>query len=289
MKSASLELIARLASPTTSVAWLVKFTRTDAQVFGYTTLDAALLVAGVVYKANGAFKPSSIQSKSDLSVDNLSIDGILSSVDGDDITAEDIASGLWDNARIDVYVCDWKHPEYGAMQILRGTLGDVTMSGNQYTVDVRAMAEQLQKTRGRICSPQCDAILGDSRCGVNLAPFTVTGTVNATDGREMVHNTETTGKIPNYWKNGVLTWITGNNAGWKVEVRDSADDRIHLWENAPRTISVGDTFSVYPGCSHEIDVVLGCPKFGPGSALRFRGYPDVPGLDAIVKYGNATG
>src|SRR5271154_6411434 len=98
MKPISTALQSHLNGELTNLAYLVKITRQDGTIKGFTTFDQNLAVSGVTYKACGALTPSALESTSGLAVDNLEVTGIL---DSDDIAASDIEAGLYDNARID--------------------------------------------------------------------------------------------------------------------------------------------------------------------------------------------
>ena len=81
MKPISSALEAHLAGELTTLAYLVKITRTDGVIKGFTTFDQNLVISGVTYKADGALTPSALQSSSGLATDNLEVTGILNSAD----------------------------------------------------------------------------------------------------------------------------------------------------------------------------------------------------------------
>src|ERR1700690_1157128 len=134
MKPISIALQAHLNGELTTLAYLVKITRTDGVIKGFTTFDRNLTVSSVTYKAEGALTPSALESTSALSTDNLEVTGILNS---DDITATDIEKGLYDNARIDVYACNWTDLTQGTVQLRPGWLGQVGLAGGHYTAELR--------------------------------------------------------------------------------------------------------------------------------------------------------
>ena len=91
MKKISPALFAELCSQTCriSTAWLI--TRTDGQVFGFTTSDLEFTLDGVVYSPTNGFNPSAVVSKADLSVDNMEMQVLDSPV----ITESDLMGGKW--------------------------------------------------------------------------------------------------------------------------------------------------------------------------------------------------
>ena len=58
----STALQAHLDGELTTLAWLVKITRTDSVTKAFTTFDQNITLGGVTYKADGAFTPSALAS-----------------------------------------------------------------------------------------------------------------------------------------------------------------------------------------------------------------------------------
>jgi hypothetical protein len=85
-----------------------------------------------------------------------------------------------------------------------------------------------------------------------------------------------------FWRYATLTWLTGDNAGRSMEVRDHVQflsgGSFALVEQMTRKISVGDTY----------ELVIGCPKTRVACVSIFdnlnnyRGYPDMPTEDAAL-------
>lgn len=91
--------------------------------------------------------------------------------------------------------------------------------------------------------------------------------------------------VPGYYEQGVLTWLTGANAGVSMEVKawtGAPSDQMTLELAMPYPIAVGDTFKVTAGCDKTWRA---CISFN--NALNFRGEPFVPGQDAVLDYPNA--
>jgi len=69
---------------------LIKITRLDGTIIGFTTHDRNISIGGVTYQADGALTPSALQSTSSLATDNLDVTGILNSTDMTDADIEAI-------------------------------------------------------------------------------------------------------------------------------------------------------------------------------------------------------
>ena len=82
-----------------------------------------------------------------------------------------------------------------------------------------------------------------------------------------------------YFTGGLLTWLSGNNAGRQMEVRAYTVGSIELFEAMPEAVAIGDTYSVYAGCDKTLAICNS--KFGD-NYLNHRGFPHVPGIDAAL-------
>jgi uncharacterized phage protein (TIGR02218 family) len=278
MKSISTALQAHLDGELTTLAWLVKITRTDSVVKAFTTFDQNITVGGVTYKADGAFTPSALASTSNLSTDNLEVTGIL---DSTDITDADIEAGLYDQARIDMYVCNWADLTQGTLQLRRGWIGQLVRSGAHYVAELRGLHDLLQRPIGKYYTPECRYDLGDASCTINLAPMTVTGTVTTATGNISFTDTsriDASGQF-NY---GKLTWTSGANNGAAMDVKnwDLPSQTFTLWLPMANPIQIGDTYSVYPGCDKRFATCQN--KFS--NVINFGGFPYVPGVGNILQY-----
>ncbi len=280
MKPISAALQTHLDGELTTLAYLVKITRTDGAVKGFTTFDQNLTVGGVTYKADGAMTPSALQSTSGLATDNMEITGILNS---SDITETDIDNGLYDHARIDVYACNWADLTQGTVQLRRGWIGNIALSGGHYVAEMRGLHDLLQRPIGSYYTAECRYDLGDTNCTVNVAAVTVTGSVSAvTDNANFADYTRT--ESDGQFNYGKLIWTGGANSGLSMEVKnwDGAALAFTLWLAMPNAIQVGDTYTVYPGCDKRFTTCTA--KFSNG--LNFGGFPYIPGVGNILKYPN---
>lgn len=278
MKPISVALQAHLDGELTTLAYLIKITRTDGVIKGFTTFDRDLTISSVTYKAHGALTPSALESTSGLSTDNLEVTGILNS---DDITAGDIEAGLYDHARIDVYACNWADLTQGTVQLRRGWLGQVALAGGHYTAELRGLHDLLQRVVGDYYTPECRYDLGDSRCTVDLGPITVTGAVTSVTDNATFADTSRT-EVDGIFNYGKLTWTGGANNGLSMEVKnwDGSGLIFTLWLPMPNAITIGDTYSVYPGCDKRFTTCTN--KFS--NAINFGGFPYVPGVGNILQY-----
>src|SRR5208282_842282 len=89
------------------------------------------------------------------------------------------------------------------------------------------------------------------------------------------------GATSGYFDNGVVTWLTGNNAGLSMEVQSYVPGQVILFQPMPYLIQVGDTYTISAGCDYSFATC----KARFNNVLNFRGEPYVPGVDQIIQVG----
>lgn len=282
MKTISANLQTHLDSTVTTIATCWKVTRTDSTVLGFTDHDTDIVYSSVTYYASTGFTPTSLSGRADLSVDNLEVDGVL---DSSFITEDDLRNGLYDYATVEVFQINYNSIADGIIKMRKGKIGEVTINRGQFIAELRGLLQHLQQVVGEVYSVTCRADLGDSRCGVNLATYTYSGTVTDVTSN-LVFSDSVVSQNDDYYNFGLLTWLTGSNAGLSIEIRDfvSATGTFSLYEYMQNDILVGDTFEVYAGCDKKLSTCLN--KFN--NVLNFRGEPYVPGRDELLNYPNSN-
>jgi len=229
---------------TTCNCW--KLTRADGVVMGFTDFDRPLTIAGVTYQPASGFARSAISARADLSVDTTDVTALLDSVT---ITAADLIAGVYDNALIEQFAVNWSDLTQGTLLLGYGHIGNVTTHRGAFRAEVRSLSQNLQQTIGERYSRFCRADLGDARCGVNLATYTVTGTVTAVTSNQVFADSGRA-EAAGYFNYGLWTWTGGNNAGLRMEVKaHAAGGAFTLFDAMAKTVQVGDTYSVYAGCN----------------------------------------
>jgi uncharacterized phage protein (TIGR02218 family) len=162
-KSISTALAAHYAGSVTTLAILIKITRTDGVILAVTNHDTDITYLSQLYSSKANMDPSSIATNSTMSVDNLDMHGALLSVG---ITEADIESGLWDNAEIRIYRVNWADLSMGDEKLIRGWIGQISIGRNDFKNELRSLAQKLQNSIGEIVSVNCKADLFDSRCKI---------------------------------------------------------------------------------------------------------------------------
>lgn len=287
MREINPQLQAKLDSGSTTLCrcWLVE--RSDGVSIGFTDHDLDLNFDGHVFMAGTGLDAAAIESSTGLSVDNTQAVGALSAVG---LTEEDIRAGLYDSAAVRLWLVDWKEPSLRVL-LFRGFLGEIQRGESAFEVELRGLSEVLNKTVGRSYIRECDRILGDQKCGVNLdAPglCVVAQTSHVRDNRTIWAN-GISEFAPSWFAFGTLQWLTGANKGLVSKVKfDSikgAERVIEIWEETAHEIQTGDQFKLVAGCDKASDTCR--VKFN--NLANFRGFPQMPGEDWVAAYPSSHG
>ncbi len=270
-------LQAHLDTGATTLCWCWRITRNDGVAFGFTDHDRDLQFDGTSFEAASGFTGTEIAGAVGLNVDTLDVESAITS---DRLSEDDLAAGLFDNARIEIFRVNWQ--EVGQRVLMRtGNLGEVSRGQTHFKAEVRGLAHELQQPKGRIIQFACDADLGDQRCTIDLdlPAFKGTGAVTSVADQRNFTVTGLAAFDEDWFTRGLLTWTSGANAGRKTEAklhskRDGAVT-LELWQAMSEEVAVGDAFTITAGCNKHFGTCRG--KFD--NAINFRGFPHVPGVD----------
>lgn len=276
-KSVSAPLLQHLQGEELTLSTCWKLTRRDGKVFGFTDADVDIVFNGLTYQAASGFTPSSIATSNTLAVDNLDVEGVLSS---ETITDADLMAGLWDGSSVEVWKVNRNSPGDGGMLMRKGTTGQVEIGRSNYRAELRGMMQPLQQTFGNVYTSPCKANLGDAKCKVNIATYTVTGAVTALGSARSFTDSSRADAAGTY-SAGKLTWTSGLNNGLSMEVKTFATGGVFtLQQPMPYAIAVGDTYSVSRGCDKKSTTC----QTNFNNIINFRGFPFIPGKDKLMPY-----
>lgn len=290
MKTLSAALEAHYGEEVTTISTQWKVTLTNGDVYGFTNHVEDIVYDGVTYLAAAGYTPSAIETSNAMDVDNLEVEGLLSSPA---ITEADLMAGKWDYAAVEIFELNYADLTMGKNILRFGKLGEVKTGRVSFFAEIRGMMQSYAQVIGELYQPICRARLGDDRCQQATADYTANGTVSGvTNNRSLTTDlglqvvrlspSSTGAPTDGYFDQGLLTWNTGLNAGLSIEVKSyiAASQTVEVVMAAPYAIAVGDTFSIVAGCLGRF--TQDCKnKFG--NVVNFRGEPHLPGLDQILK------
>lgn len=279
-------LAAALAEGVTTLARGWRITRRDGAVIGLTEHDDDLFADGTVFRAAGGVTGSEEAAALGFAVGGGEMAAALSS---DLIDEADLLAGLYDGARVELLRIDWAAPT-NFLRLRRGTIGEVRREGGAFTAELRGLASALNVVRGRLFTRACDADLGDARCGVALTgAFRAEGTVAAVEGAGLFVAGGLGAYAAGWFTQGRLVMDSGANAGFASEVKAHAMAggvvRLELWQRPPEPLAPGDAFTVTAGCDKRLSTCR--DRFA--NALNFRGFPHMPGNDAVLRVASPGG
>ncbi len=266
----------------TTVCNCWRLTRTDGDVSGYTDHDLPLAIDGTVFEPQSGFSASEARDTLGLAVDTVDVEGALSS---DRIRDEDIAAGLYDGAKVETFLVNWRAPQDFAL-VRTATIGKMTRSDDSFVAELESLVHRLDQPNGRIVSRTCDADLGDARCRFDLdqPEFKADGEVEAVDsaGKIVVSGL---GEFEGGWFSfGTLTWVSGARAGRVERIVDqrlaSGDVVLVMQPRIGPPVEIGDSFTVLAGCDKRFATCKA--KFA--NSVNFQGFPHLPGNDTAYSY-----
>lgn len=281
MKAISTALAAHLGGDVTTLAFCCLITRTDGVVLGFTSSDQAIAVNGVEYVALGGFQHTALEAGVDLTPDNFDIQAVL---DDASITEADLLAGKFDNAKVRTFLVNYQALPADLtgddfVNLSTGTIGRIRTQQGTFVAEVDGLAGPLSQQHLELYTPSCRAKqLGDHRCKVDTDAFTIEDTVlTVIDGKRFTHGNV---QPDDYFRYGVLRWVTGDNDDISMAVKTYVGGQVELLDALPAAIQIGDRFKVTRGCDRQFST---CRDVFD-NVVNFRGEPPhlLPGADKIM-------
>lgn len=269
----------------------------DVAEFGITTWDVDLDLTdtdgGILYRSRRGYDSYANQMTADLAVDNSEAHFLVSEDFLDGITQDAIRRGDYDDARFIQYQVDPYNLDHGLIIITSGTVGRITnIDGLEGTLELRSLTQTLkQKSIIEMGSNSCRvAEFGDERCKYPVDTLWDAGEVETvgleTDREFTIAGTDISGSS-DYYRPGLVEFLTGDNAGRSYEVESYEVDSdgvatVVLALPTELAISPGDELRIRPDCTR----LWGAPLTEDHNSCRyfdnrpnFRGEPFRPVSD----------
>jgi uncharacterized phage protein (TIGR02218 family) len=284
MRTIDPALQAHLDAGATSLCKCLKLEARDGVILGFTDHDRDLVFDGVTYEAQSGFDASRVQAEAGYVPGNLEIAGALTS---ERLSEARLRAGAYDRAAFTLFLVNWQ--DVSQRYILRaGHLGEVSHGELGFTAELRGLAQKLDEPRGRVFQFDCDAALGDQRCGVDIAAeeFRGEGVVTGPDGPDRFIADGLSGFADDWFSGGVVTWLSGANEGRRRAVKQHRNlggvVTLSFWQRMSEPIMAGAAFAVTAGCDKQFATCRA--KFA--NSVNFRGFPHMPGNDFVASYPN---
>lgn len=285
------------------LALCVRIKRRDGKILRTTShnRDLAVTHADVAgtYRAAAALQPSGMQFRPTLAVDGMDVSGLLATATG--ISEHDVASGIYDQARVTVFETKPGTPSY-AKEWVWGVFGKKSRTEEgELKMEVRTISQLMNQNQGEVWQTRCRAELGSGaeapilrRCGVNLAAFTFDDTVTGVLNPRTAFVVAGLAQDAGYFSKGKVTFLDGDNVGAVREIRiHETGGILSLYDPLPYDVAVSDQVRLEAGCDKRFTTCR--DKFN--NAPNFQGEPNIPGpafmtrntaTPGSVKHGSAS-
>lgn len=284
MKTIPGALAAHYAGNATSVVHCLLITRTDAQVFGFTSHNRDITISAQLYKAGPGLDITSVVTTAGFEVDNLELTTLD---DGTTFSRADVLGGVWENAKFAISKGNWASPTDGLEPVLAGTIGQATLKDSSIVFELRGLQQYLQQPVGDVSSKTCRAHFADfptvnnnNRCRLVAATYTFTASVTSVTSNQLF-TASSLAQAADFFGEGVLTWTSGPNSGLRQKVRThGVGGVITLSLPMLLTVAIGHSFSIIAGCRKRL--TEDCQtKFS--NVVNFQGEPHRPTTDDLTK------
>lgn len=287
---------AELKKPAAGICHVWKVTRLDGAVYRFTDHDEEVTVAEggspgdeETFTPLNSFSASASKRTQGFPVDNITIIGLIDDGGSPALGVEerDVLGDLFADATVEIWLAVWTNPSVGLLPLNKGTLGPVSFRTTTFEAEMRGLAERLQRPVHRTYTLTCDAVLGDSRCQVELdgSPgFRRNVSVLSVTSNRIF--TVDLAEAEQWAQYGKAEFTSGNNAGLEREIIDQTEEGGSPGENnitllipMPFDVEAGDTIQITAGCDKTLDTCQ--TKFD--NVEFFRGFPFIPLTETVLE------
>lgn len=287
-----------VVAPYQTAATCVRIECVNGTVIRITNYPFDLVMSNAtVYKTDAGYEPSSHSATSSFSPSALDLEGIA---EVGSLTNDQLASGVFDNARVFIFKCNYLSPVEDYEEVLSGFFGKTTKEDERYSAECISIVDALNQSFGYSYTTACSNTFCDSGCGITKALVQKTGTLSAVSSRFVVRDAART-EADDWFGGGTIEFSTGDNAGLKpLEIRSYlADGTITTFDPFYYTPAIGDAYILTPGCRKRlvdcrdkwgnVAVTSGTHalKSDPNSG-GFFGFPDVPSSSTYQQVGGRS-
>jgi len=262
--------------PLTSIAFCWRIERADGAGLALTSSDREVANNEIFYHPAPGVTPAAITRSLGLDPDSGEVAGALSA---DALSEADLALGRWNGAAVSLVAVDWADPDSGAVRLLAGEVGDVSVAGNGFSAELRGAAARLRKAPCPKTSPECRAALGDKQCRVDLAGRTVRAIVTSAEDNLL----QLEQSVDERFLFGRLRYLSGGNCGLASVVLAVSGSAISLRDRPRAPIESGTVIQLREGCDKRFETCV--TRFQ--NSANFRGEPHLPGNDLLTRYPGA--
>lgn len=246
-KTLSAGMAAMVATGGRTLEWTAKFTRTDAQVFRFTSGSRSATISAELYESAPGFSVSSITCTLGYGVDTLE----MTVLTNDNMTRAEFLSGRWYACRVEFNQYNWASPSDGFIPWPVYTVSDVTPLQGGFKLEMRDLRQYMRQdfslSTGKTCPHRLGEV-GDSKCNKDLTSFTHAFTVTSVTSRS-IFTCSGLAQATDYFTNGQATFADGLHAGLPLLIRaHTTGGIITLAVPLIADIVIGQTGTIVAGC-----------------------------------------
>ena len=224
----------------------------------------------LTYFADTGILPSDVAFAVGLDADNYEVSGPI----GDTVTLTALLGGRLDRARARLFQVNHRNLSHGAIALMAGNVTEARAEGGRFVLEIRNDFDRFNQTVGNIITNYCSG--EHPNCCVNMGAETATTVTAVISVLEFtVAATLTDRHVP-----GRLWFTSGALDGTlPMEIVRRSGDTVELFQPLVEPPQIGDALVVKEGCNRTRTMCR--DRFD--NVLEFRGYPEVPGSDQIMR------
>ncbi|MBK8772508.1 MAG: DUF2163 domain-containing protein [Rhizobiales bacterium] len=234
-------------APYHTAAWCIRIVCTNGTVARLTSYPFNLTMSNAaVYETDSGYEATAYSASTGTSPSAIDLEGIAG-VAG--ISRDQIASGVFDNARVYIFKCNYLSPVEDYEPVSSGFFGKTTLDDDRYRIEGMALIDTLNQSVGTSYTALCSHTFGDAGCKIDLGSIDVSGAVTSVTSPQVIRDSSRA-EAADYFGGGTIRFTTGSNAGLKaLEIKSyAADGTITTFEPFYYTPSNGDAYVMIPGC-----------------------------------------
>lgn len=269
-------LAAHLATRAHKRATMLRLDLRDGASIGITNHDQDLTFAGVggslAYAASTGIFPSDLTLSAALEADSFEVTGPIGAV----VTLPALLGGRFNRARARLFMVNWDDLTQGSIALMAGSVAEARPEGGKFVFEIRSDADRFNQVVGELITPYCSG--RHATCCVQIADELPTTLDVVVDD---FHITVDAVIDPDDYLHGRLWFTGGALAGMlPVEIVGGAGSTLELFTPLPAPPTAGDALTLKEGCDRTRAMCR--DRFG--NAINFRGFPEVPGTDQVLRY-----
>jgi uncharacterized phage protein (TIGR02218 family) len=282
MKNFSPTFLQTLYSGTRALSVCWQITLPGGTVLGFSDSDRPIVIDGITHDPDGGFRASDVDRSVENSADQITLESYFS----EQITEAMILSGQLRGASVFIFQVDPRNlpstledDPLTYNPLLRGRIAQVNRTDQIFTATVQGIHSRFGDRQGWQISPTCRNRFCDALCGLDIADYTNSATVESfTGNRIIVINFDFK---DNEYTGGKLTWISGDNTDTETTIVYSNGRTLKLLDPALNPIQIGDQATIQRNCDKSFETC----RVIYGNATKFNGEIGLPG-DSVL--GNPT-